>query len=64
MTINELIDKLNTYCKDNNVYITDYFDGEIWNELEKLQCFKDIEIAKIKNAHFIGEAYEKRRFYL
>lgn len=36
MTISELINKLNTYCKENNVYRVDDFDEQIYEELESL----------------------------
>lgn len=36
MTIQELINKLNTYCKDNDIYSMDDCDEEICDELKSL----------------------------
>lgn len=37
MTIQELIDKLNTYCKDNDIYSLDDFDEEMDDELKNFK---------------------------
>lgn len=37
MTIHGLINKLNTYCKDNQIYCLDDFNEEMCEELERLK---------------------------
>lgn len=36
MTVNELIEKLNRYCAENEVYDVEDIGGDMWEELKRL----------------------------
>ncbi len=53
MTIQELISKLNEYCKNNNIFDLDCIDGEMAEELEKLKFEYVTSVARDEHRWYV-----------